>query len=56
MNIFRELDPKEVAEFRKWARENYLPFTPINGTWHPAVQEECVKMNKAARFPSEDIV
>ena len=46
MNLFRELTPKEEKEFRKWARDNYEPFTEIKGIWHPVVQDECVKMSK----------
>jgi len=45
MNLFRELDAEEEAEFRKWSRENYVPGEPINGVWHPICQDECVKIN-----------
>lgn len=45
MKMFRELSVKENQEFRNWARHNYTPLTPINGTWHPVVQDECVRMN-----------
>jgi hypothetical protein len=46
MNLFRKLDPEEVKEFRQWARDNYKPFTPIQGYWHPEVQDECRKINE----------
>lgn len=46
--MFRHLSPEEETEFRKWARENYKPFDPISGVWHPAVQAECVRMNQEA--------
>jgi hypothetical protein len=46
MNLFRELSPEEEKEFRQWARDNYEPFSEINGVWHPVVQDECVKINK----------
>jgi hypothetical protein len=44
--MFRELTPEEEVPFRQWARENYKPFDPIKGIWHPVVQEECTKINK----------
>jgi hypothetical protein len=46
--MFKVLSPKEVEEFKQWARKNYTPFHEINGVWHPVIQEECVKMNKEA--------
>lgn len=42
---FRILTDEEAQEFRKWARENYRPFSDIKGIWHPIVQAECVQMN-----------
>jgi hypothetical protein len=45
MNLFRQLSADEEKEFRKWARDNYQPFTEIKGIWHPVIQDECVKMN-----------
>lgn len=46
MKLFRELNGDEIAEFRKWARDNYEPFAPIKGVWHPEVQKECVEINR----------
>jgi len=43
--LFRQLDEKEEQKFRQWARDNYVPFQPISGVWHPCVQDECRKMN-----------
>lgn len=45
MKLFRDLDTAEQAAFRKWARENYKPLSPIDGVWHPIVQDECVQIN-----------
>ena len=42
--MFRFLDKDEEANFRRWARENYTPFTEISELWHPAVQDECRRM------------
>ncbi len=50
MDVFRKLSVSEEAEFRKWARENYRLGEPISGIWHPAVQDECAKMNAGAKL------
>jgi hypothetical protein len=44
--MWLDLTEEEKKEMRKWARDNYHPCDPINGTWYPVVQEECVQMNK----------
>lgn len=44
--IFRVLTPAEEAGFRRWARDNYQPGSPILGVWHPVVQEECTRINR----------
>lgn len=48
MNLFRSLNEEEVAQFKKWARDNYEPFTPIKGFWHPVIQVECARINAEA--------
>lgn len=55
MSMYRNLSANEQAVFRTWARENYNPFDPINGTWHPVVQDECVRMNAEAGFAFDPI-
>jgi hypothetical protein len=45
MDLFIKPTPKQEAELRTWARENYKRLQPIKGTWHPVAQAECVKMN-----------
>lgn len=47
MQLFRDLDSTEEASFRSWAREHYQPLTPIQGLWHPVVQDECRRINEA---------
>jgi hypothetical protein len=42
--MFRVLNEKEKAQFRRWARENYAPGTEISEVWHPVVQAECRRM------------
>lgn len=44
--FFRQLDNTEAQDFRQWARDNYVPFSPISGTYHPVVQEECIRINR----------
>ena len=44
--MFRELTEKEQATFRQWARDKYVPGTPISEVWHPVTQAECKKMNE----------
>ncbi len=53
MNLFKNLTKKEEEEYRQWARDNYIPFTPIIGVYHPIVQEECIKMNKEKGLKNE---
>lgn len=48
MTLYRHLTKEEEWEFRKWARENYVPFTDIRGIWHPVVQDECRLINQQA--------
>jgi len=45
MKLFRDLNPEEEEQYRQWARDNYKPFSEISGLWHPAVQDECVRIN-----------
>ena len=52
MSMFRELDESEELDFRKWARENYVPFQDISGGWHPVVRDECKKINEESIFES----
>lgn len=44
--FFRQLSSEEEEKFKQWARDNYKPFDNINTAWHPAVQEECAKINR----------
>ena len=44
--MFRTLTAAQEKEFREWARNNYKPFGEISKIWHPAIQAECVKINK----------
>lgn len=43
--MWKVLTCEEELEFRRWARDNYKTLTDICGVWHPAVQDECVKIN-----------
>lgn len=46
LKFFIELSASEDAMFRHWAREHYVPFSLINGTWHWVTQDECVQINR----------
>lgn len=46
--LFRKLSSEEEQSFRSWAHENYVPFEPIQGIWHPVIQDECAKINAAS--------
>lgn len=38
-----QLDLIEELKLRRWARENYVPQTQRNGTWHPVVHDEMTR-------------
>lgn len=48
MQLFKQLNATQEAAFRQWARTNYKAFQPINGVWHPVVQDECRRINAEA--------
>ena len=52
--LFKKLSKKQEREYRKWIRSYYQPLTNILGVWHPAAQDECVRMNREACGLSED--
>jgi hypothetical protein len=54
MNLFRNLSPEEEQSFRQWARDNYQPFEPIDGVWHPVIQDECARINAATGYAPKD--
>ena len=46
MDIYRDLSEQEQEDFKKWARDNYEPFTEINESYHPVVKAECELINE----------
>jgi hypothetical protein len=50
MKLFKELSKTEEKEFRKWASDNYEPYSDIKGIWHPVVQDECRSINENAEL------
>lgn len=42
---FIKLTAEQETKFRAWAREHYQPNSEISEVWHPAVQDECQKIN-----------
>ena len=56
MNLFRtDLSQEERSTMKQWARDNYSPFTPIKGIWHPIVQAECTLINAQADLNVNDL-
>jgi len=45
-----ELDFIEELRLRRWARENYVPPTERQQSWHPVVHEEMEKKDVEADF------
>ena len=43
-----ELDFIEELRLRRWARENYVPPTQRQHSWHPVVHEEMEKKDDEA--------
>jgi hypothetical protein len=39
-SVMSELDFIEELRLRRWARENYVPRSRRQRTWHPVVHEE----------------
>ena len=55
MELFRDdLSEDETEDFKKWARENYTPFSEIKGVWHPIVQQQCIDINKNSKVEVYD--
>lgn len=50
---FAYLSFEKQEEQARWAKENYKPFTPIDGLWHPIAQFECVRINAKAGYPPD---
>jgi hypothetical protein len=46
--FFKDLSPKEVEQYKHWARANHSPGNAINGCWHPVIREECARIDKTA--------
>ena len=45
-SFFRQLNDTEIEEFRQWARDNHKAGDKIEGIWHPAVREECRRIDR----------
>jgi hypothetical protein len=46
-----ELDFIEELRLRRWARENYVPPTRREDSWHPVVHEEMNKKDRETGSP-----
>jgi hypothetical protein len=47
-----DLDFIEELRLRRWARENYVPPSRRQGTWHPIVHEEMEKKDLESVHPN----
>ena len=54
MKLFVDLSQEEEQSFRQWARENYTAFTPIDGLWHPVIQDECRLINSSTELKYQE--
>lgn len=41
-----QIDVIEEFKLRRWARENYVPPTQRDGTWHPIILEEMTSKDR----------
>jgi len=46
--FFRQLNPDEEEQFRRWARDNFDPNIEPEPIWHPVVRDEWKKLVEAA--------
>jgi hypothetical protein len=44
--VSEELDLIEELRLRRWARENYVPDSQRQSSWHPVVHEEMDKKDR----------
>jgi hypothetical protein len=55
-SVGAELDFIEELRMRRWARENYVPRSRRQNTWHPIVHDEMTKKElEAARIESAPV-
>ena len=52
--LFRSLSADEVKEFKKHARENFIPESPVNPVWHPVYRHECDKISAESKADREE--
>ena len=45
-SVMGELDFIEELRLRRWARENYVPATKRQTSWHPVVHEEMTRKDR----------
>jgi hypothetical protein len=53
-DFFRTLDDEETDAFEQWARENYTAGDDVNPFWHPAVRNECKRINAEAEYVASE--
>jgi hypothetical protein len=53
MRVSAELDFIEELRLRRWARENYVPRSRRQMTWHPVVHEEMERKESESGSPDK---
>lgn len=49
VSMVQGVDLIEELRLRRWARENYVPATERDATWHPIILEEMSRKDVEAR-------
>jgi hypothetical protein len=47
----QDIDLIEELRLRRWARENYVPASERDATWHPIILEEMSRKDGEVREP-----
>ena len=53
-DMFKLFKQVEEHAYRKFARENYEPLSPIPEIWHPVIRDECRIINEEAETTLEE--
>jgi hypothetical protein len=54
-SVAAELDFIEELRLRRWARENYVPRSQREETWHPVVLEEMTRKDREQAEVTRDL-
>jgi hypothetical protein len=54
-SVAAELDFIEELKLRRWARENYVPRTQRQRSWHPVILDEMAKKDQEANETAQTV-